>query len=200
MQTRANWLIDVTMFISAAGVGLTSPMLFVPSGYCWENQATASCSSKILFEREIWVALHLRGSIIMALAVGLHLLIHRQWVMHTIKRLILSIKTGESTLSDSAKFNMLINALIAATFLVIVLSSLYLLSAEEINYQAGHRTYNNQTFLFSHYSWTMLHVWSASAMTAVAALHIIIHWGWVKKVTVRFFLSLLPKRNIASTG
>jgi hypothetical protein len=39
----------------------------------------------------------------------------------------------------------------------------------------------------------MLHTWSGVVLVSTAVVHFAIHWRWVKNVTKKFFLTLLPE-------
>lgn len=43
------------------------------------------------------------------------------------------------------------------------------------------------TFLFSRDVWLTMHDWAAIALTAIVILHIILHWGWIVRMTKSYF-------------
>ena len=112
------------------------------------------------------------------------------------KCIVRDMTTDNSELSGGATFTVVVNVVIAASFFVTASTGLYFLFLGSVGFQGGHDINGDQIPLFSRFGWIMIHVWSACMMTFAAALHLGIHWGWVKKVTVRFFLSLLPQRDV----
>lgn len=46
------------------------------------------------------------------------------------------------------------------------------------------------TILFDRRAWEDLHTWGGVAMIAAAAVHLVIHWGWVKMMAKRLINSL----------
>jgi cytochrome b subunit of formate dehydrogenase len=46
------------------------------------------------------------------------------------------------------------------------------------------------TFLWSRETWIDIHAWSALVLIAIVILHIILHWGWIVRLTKSYF-----KRN-----
>jgi hypothetical protein len=192
MRRRTNWLIDLTIFVSAVSVGLTGFFMFIPSGGYGDgsNQGLYD-DNKIVLVGDSWADIHLLGSVVMILSVTLHLSVHRRWIVSMTKRIFRVTEIGESTLSDGVKFSVAINTVIGISFLIAALSGLFFMLLNEIGFQGGNYMNWNNTPLFSRFGWTMLHVWSASVMTFMAVLHIVVHWNWVKRVAVHLFLSLL---------
>ena len=48
-------------------------------------------------------------------------------------------------------------------------------------------------FLLSRSTWDLIHTWSGVVATVAAVVHFAIHWRWVKNVSRKFFVSLLPQ-------
>jgi hypothetical protein len=82
---------------------------------------------------------------------------------------------------------------VALSFLLCSLSGIYFLFAPAGGFQGGNNLGWDPGFLFSRITWDLLHTWSGIVMIVGAAVHLAIHWRWVKNVTTRFFLSLLPQ-------
>jgi len=194
-QTRANWLVDLSVFSGAVIAMLTGIyFLFIPSGG-YDGGRNSFYNVTVLFGRESWEDLHLWGGLAMILAVVIHLTLHWRWVVGMIKRVAHSIRTGESTFSRGAKVNIAINLTIALSFLVTAISGLYFLLLTDDGYQGGRNPNWDPGFLFSRFTWDMLHTWGAVVLTLAAMAHFYIHWGWIRKVTARFFRSLLPQNR-----
>lgn len=192
-QTRMNWLIDAAVVIGGILGGLSGIyFLFLPSGG-YQGGRNPMYGVRILFERHSWSDLHTWGGLLMIAAIVVHFSIHWQWVRRMIRRVVDSLRTGGRSLSGGAKMNAAIDALIAVSFLVCAISGLYFLFAPSGGYGGGRNLGWDPGFLFSRTTWDLVHTWSGVVMIAAAVVHFAIHWRWVKNVTARFFLSLLPQ-------
>ena len=86
----------------------------------------------------------------------------------------------------------LLDAIIFLSGLVAALSGVYFLFIPSGGYQGGRNPMYGLTILFSRHTWDDLHTWGGVLMIAVAVLHFVFHWRWVKvmsKHTVRALLS-----------
>jgi len=43
------------------------------------------------------------------------------------------------------------------------------------------------TFLFARHTWLDIHAWVAVALLVIFALHILIHWQWIVRMTKSYF-------------
>jgi hypothetical protein len=188
-RTRANWLIDAAVF-SGAVVAVLSGIyfLFYPSGG-YQGGRNALYGVTVLFERHTWSDLHTWGGVLMIAAVVVHLIIHWKWIKSMTRRVIPTLCTGSSSLSRGARVNVIVDVVIAICFVVTAVSGLYFLFTPA----GGIHTSTVTTFLFSGATWDVIHTWSGVVLIAAALVHFYIHWGWIRKVTARFFLSLLPE-------
>jgi hypothetical protein len=53
-------------------------------------------------------------------------------------------------------------------------------------YQGGRGTAGG-TFLWSRNEWINLHDWTAVALAVIVIVHIILHWGWIVRMTRSYF-------------
>jgi hypothetical protein len=53
-------------------------------------------------------------------------------------------------------------------------------------YQGG-RGIAGGTFLWSRDSWMNIHDWTAVALVVIVVIHIILHWGWIVRMTRSYF-------------
>ena len=86
----------------------------------------------------------------------------------------------------------LLDTIIFLSGLVAALSGVYFLFIPSGGYQGGRNPMYGLTLLFSRHTWDDLHTWSGVLMIAVAVLHFVFHWRWVKvmsKLTVKALLS-----------
>jgi hypothetical protein len=190
-QTRANWLIDAAVF----GGGLLAALsgiyfLFLPSGG-YRGGRNPAYGIEILFARHTWSDLHLWTGVLMIVAVALHFAIHWRWVKMMARRMVTALGNGGSNMSRGAKLNLALDAIVAASFLICALSGIYFLFTPGGGGHSGTST----IWLFDRTTWDMLHTWSGVVLISSATVHLAIHWRWVKNVTNKFFVTLLPRRQ-----
>jgi ABC-type dipeptide/oligopeptide/nickel transport system permease subunit len=53
-------------------------------------------------------------------------------------------------------------------------------------YRGGQGT-TGGTFLWSRDAWINLHDWTAVALVIIVVIHIILHWGWIVRMTRSYF-------------
>ncbi len=193
MQTRMNWLIDTAVFVGGILAGLSGIyFLYLPSGG-YQGGRNPTYGITVFFERHTWSDLHTWGGVLMIAAIAIHFSIHWDWVKMMSRRILNAVVGKGTQLSKGARLNVAIDALIAVSFLVCALSGIYFLFAPPGGVQGGTNLGWDPGFLFSRTTWDLIHTWSGVVLSAAAVVHFAIHWRWVKNVTVRFFLSLLPQ-------
>ena len=108
MRTRMNWLINVSVFLGGV-VGAISGIyfLFLTSGG-YQGGRNIWYGVKILFERSTWGDLHTWGSVIMIIAITVHVAIHWDWIKMMAKRGGQSISLEGLRMSKGAKVNLVI--------------------------------------------------------------------------------------------
>jgi hypothetical protein len=189
-QTRANWLIDVAVFIGALLASLTGIyFLFLPSGG-YQGGRNPMYGVQIFFERHTWDDLHTWGGVLMIAAAAIHIAIHWKWIKLTARRVLKATLSREAQIPRSVQGNIIINLVIGVSFLLAALSGVYFLLYPSGGYQGGSNPNWDPGFIFSRTTWDLIHTWSGTVMIVAAVLHFAIHWRWVKNVTRRFFLSL----------
>lgn len=192
-QTRRNWLIDAVLFVGALIAALSGIyFLFMPSaGY--RGGRNALYGVQVLFERAAWSDLHTWGGVLMIAAATVHFLVHWSWVKMMSKRVAKSLLTRDIKLSKGGKVNLVVDAVIAVSFLLAAVSGVYFLFVSNGGFGGGRDPAWDPAFLFSRTTWDLIHTWSGVVMICAAVVHFYIHWRWVKNVTVKFFRSLLPQ-------
>jgi drug/metabolite transporter (DMT)-like permease len=201
-QTRANWLIDVAVFIGGILAGLSGVyFLFLPSGG-YQGGRNPAYGITLLFERHTWSDVHLWGGVLMIVAIAVHFAIHWEWVKRMSRRSVKAMFGRNGKLSKGAKVNVAINALVAVSFLLCAVSGIYFIFGPSGGYQGGSNAGWDPGFLFSRTAWDLIHNWSGVVLSAAAVVHFAIHWRWVRNVTARFFLSLRrqPEAELASAA
>jgi cytochrome b subunit of formate dehydrogenase len=192
-KTRANWLIDAAVALGGLLAGLSGIyFLYLPSGG-YRGGRNPAYGIQILFERHTWSDLHTWTGVLMIVAVAIHFAIHWDWVKRMARRMWSTLRSGESNLSKGARINLALDAVVAVSFLLCALSGVYFLFAP-----AGGQSHE-AGLLFSRTTWDMIHTWSGVVLAGSAVVHFAIHWRWVKNVTVKFFLSMLPDRAEAKS-
>jgi hypothetical protein len=198
-QTRLNWLIDAAVFVSAVVAALSGLyFLFVRSGG-YQGGRNAMYGVTLFFTRSTWSDLHIWGGVVMIVAAIGHIIIHWHWVTMMSKRVVHLMQGHGSQMSQGAKRNLLINVVIALSFLLTAGSGVYFLFVPSGGYQGGHNPGWDPEFLWSRTTWDLIHTWAGVVLVITAVIHFAIHWRWVKNVTQRFFLSLRvsnPSRRV----
>jgi hypothetical protein len=187
-RTRMNWLIDAAVFVGAVLAMLSGVyFLYLPSGG-YQGSDNAAYGVTILGERATWSDLHTWGGVLMIAAVLVHLVFHWEWVKMMARRIV-----KRARMSKGARINLVVDMLVALSFVLTAASGLYFLFAPSGGYQGGRNPGWDAGFVFSRTTWDLIHTWSGVALIVTALLHIAIHWRWIKKVTVKLFASLWPQ-------
>lgn len=177
-KLRLNWTIDAALFIGAVLTILTSIyfLIFPVGGYMGGRNPLYGIV--IVFDREGWEFLHKWGSLFMILIALIHIIVHWNWIVGTTKRVFGSIGNKENKFGPRLAYNIIIDALIALSFIVCGLTGIYFFFAGE---------HPVRTFLFSTFVWDMLHTWSGVVMIMTIILHFTLHWKWVVNITKKVF-------------
>jgi hypothetical protein len=200
VQVRKKWLLDATVFLSGLAAALSGIyFLFIPSGG-YRGGRNPMYGVTVLFSRHTWEDLHTWGGVLMIAAAVLHLAIHWRWVKVMSKHTLKALFSRETKLSKGSRFNVAINVLVAVSFLLTTVSGIYFLFAPSGGFQGGSNTGWDPMFLFSRTTWDLIHTWAGVVFISAAVVHFWIHWRWVKTMTKRFFLSLLPLPDLSETA
>ena len=188
-QTRTNWLIDAMVFVGGIVAAITGIYFLVLPVGGYQGGRNALVGVSLLFDRPTWSDLHAWGGVAMIIAVTIHVAYHWKWVVSMFRRLVRTVLSRRPAMSKGAWGNLAINAILGLGFLLTAASGIYFLFAPA----GGHATsISNTTFLFNRQTWDLIHTWAAVGMMVAAALHFVIHWRWVKNVTIRFFQARKP--------
>jgi hypothetical protein len=182
--TKRNWILDIGLFLTgiAAIVSGIYFLIFPDGGY--KGGRNPYYGIQIIFEREGWEWMHTWISLGMIAIAMIHLIFHWKWVVGTFKRIATSIKERKSLINAGSRQNIVVNGLLAVSFVICAASGVYLLLVPELK---GNLTVDPM-ILFSRTTWDLLHTWSGVAFIASALFHFVIHWGWVTKVTRKIVL------------
>jgi hypothetical protein len=133
----------------------------------------------------------------MIAAAVLHFAIHWRWVKVMSKRTVKALLSRETRLAKGSQLNVAINVVLAVSFLLTAVSGIYFLFALSGGFQDGGNAGWDPMFLFSRTTWDLIHTWTGVVFIGTAVVHFWIHWRWIKTMTERFFLSLLPQPNLS---
>lgn len=190
-QTRTNWLIDATLFGSAILAAISGIyFLFLPAGG-YRGGRNPMYGVTFLFDRHTWDDLHTWTGVLMIAAALIHFVIHWRWVVSIAKRIVKQMRGQCPGLNAKGLFNVILDALVALSFLLTAISGLYFLFVPEAAQVRGAQA----TLLFDRTTWDLIHTWAGVILIGAAVVHFAIHWGWVTKVTRSILVSLLPDRG-----
>lgn len=185
-RTRANWLIDVAVFISAIIASVSGVyFLFLPSGG-YQGGRNPWYGVTILFDRHTWEDLHTWGGVAMIAAIVIHFAIHWKWVVSMAGRIVKELTGQGARLSAYGRFNVALDALVGISFLVTAVSGVYFLFTPHVSHGARATT----GWLFANATWDLIHTWAGVVMIIAAVVHFAIHWRWVVNVTKKVIVSL----------
>ena len=129
----------------------------------------------------------------MVIMISLHLIIHWDWIKMMARRIWSGFRSEGAHMSAGSRRNLILNIFIALSFTLSAVSGIYFLFLPQGGFEGGRNSLWDPQFLFSWTTWDLIHTWASVVMIAIAVLHFIIHWGWIKKVTLRFFRVSLKK-------
>jgi hypothetical protein len=185
-KTRGNWLIDAVVFLGGILAALSGIyFLYLPSGG-YRGGRNPAYGIQILFERHTWSDLHVITGLLMVAAVVIHFAIHWRWVVTMARKVANRIRTRESGMSRGAWRNLILDVVVGLSFLLCAVSGIAMLFVPE----GG-----GGGLSAARLAWDMMHTWSSVVLIGSAAVHLAIHWRWVKNVTLRLVASLLPTRR-----
>jgi len=186
LQTRTNWLIDLTVFVGGLLASLSGIyFLFLPSGG-YQGGRNPMYGVTLLFNRHTWDDLHTWTGVAMIVAAAVHFAIHWQWVKTMTRRVVNAITAKGSGLSRGATLNVVVDVTMAISFLLTAISGLYFF----IWPSEGATRSVSPVILFNSAAWDLIHTLAFVIMVGAILIHFWIHWRWVTNVTSRFLLSL----------
>lgn len=189
-QTRNNWLIDAGLLTAGIAVALSSIyFLFLPTGG-YQGGRNPYYSIQILFERHTWDDLHTWAGVALIALAAIHLTVHWSWVVNMTRRTINELIGRCGCMNSRGRWNFILNAVVALSFVLAAISSLYFL------FFPGGRSQPDPMFLLSRNAWDVLHTWAGVTWIIATVIHFAIHWKWVTKVTGKMFRRIIPERLV----
>ena len=95
--------------------------------------------------------------------------------------------------STRARNNWLLDAALFVAGLSALLTGVYFLYLPTGGYAGGRNPMYGVTILFERHTWEDLHTWTGVAMIVVAAVHLLLHWSWVRTMAGRVRDALLRR-------
>lgn len=193
-QTRNNWLIDAGLLSSALIAAISGIyFLFLPIGG-YQGGRNPTYGIVILFERHTWEDIHTWIGVAMIAVALIHLILHWSWVVSMARRTWKELTGKAGPMNGRGRYNLIVNTVIAFSFLLTALSGLYFL------FFPGSGGVTTPTILFSQAVWDLIHTWAGVTLILAAVLHFAIHWKWVTKVTRNLLRGLNPKKSEQQMG
>ena len=184
-QTRNNWWIDFTLFLSGIVVFLSGIyfLAFPVGGY--KGGRNPFYGIIILFDRHTWGDIHIWAGVAILAAAALHIPLHWSWIVMMTKR-VFKMTMGQSKgMNPRGKFNLTVNSVLGLSALIVAISGIYFLLIPGASHSSP---YPDPRWLFTLATWDIIHTWSGVVMIAMAVLHFDIHWKWITKVTKKIFV------------
>jgi len=177
--TLNRWWLFVLLSVTGLAILFSSVyFLYFPVGF--QGGRNPDYGTIIVFDREMWDAIHLWSGIGMIIVLIVHIAVHDKWILVMYKRLFRGKTGGIKSLNQYARFNILLDAVAAVSFLVVAVSGVILMF-----YPSGRNVQPIYNFIFTKEAWDVIHTWSGVVTLISAILHFYIHWKWITKVTRR---------------
>ena len=180
-ETIRRYLINFVMFFLLLFVTTSSVyFLYVPSGY--QGGRNPRYNMQIIFTREAWHDIHFWTSIILSTVLFLHILLHWKWIKNVFFRMMKTLKQSMKSRNYMRIFNILDDGLSALFFVACLISGLILFVVPD-----GRDTKYLEIFSITRESWKSIHTITGIGMLAGVIIHLVIHWGWIRKVSKKVF-------------
>lgn len=184
-ETQRRYFLNLVMFLLFIGVTASSLyFLYVPAGY--QGGRNPRYNMQIIFSRETWDEIHIWTSFILSAVLLLHFVFHWSWFKNSFWRSIKNMKKN-LVMNKMAFFNIIDDVLAAIAFLFCLASGIVLFLIP------GGKGSSSILFMnITRETWKTIHVWSGIGMLVGVLFHLVIHWGWVKKVSQKLFRKAEP--------
>lgn len=151
-------------------VSKTSPKLNATKVNLWLDLSLFTAIMLALAPLLTGIAIHEWLSLALAVAVVVHLLLHWQWIVVTMRRFV-------GRLAGPARINLVLNVVLFIAFVVVTLTGV-LISQEALPFFGLRLTVNR--------AWQSLHRLSADLIVFVLGLHVALHWKWLLNALQRY--------------
>jgi len=99
------------------------------------------------------------------------------------------------SIAPETRRNWIINATLFSSAVVAIISGIYFLFLPVGGYQGGRNPMYGVRILFERSTWDDLHTWGGIVMIAVAVIHIIVHWNWIRWMLKRVWNDIFSRKN-----
>lgn len=180
-ETVRRYFINLAMLFLVLFVTLSSMyFLYVPGGY--QGGRNPRYNMVIIFSRDVWHDIHFWTSIILSAILLMHIILHWKWIKNVLFRMMRTFKQSLQSGNYIRILNILDDVFSACFFLVCLISGLILFIVP-----GGRDTKYLEIFTITRESWKSVHTVSGIGMLAGVAIHLVIHWGWLRKISKRIF-------------
>jgi len=180
-ETVRRYSINVVMFILFLFVAVSSAyFLYVPGGY--QGGRNPRYNMQIIFTREAWHGIHFWTSIILSAILFLHILLHLKRIKNVFLRTKKIWKQSLQSRNYTRVINILDDGLIALFFIACMISGLILYVVP-----GGRDTKYIEILAITRETWKTIHTTTGIGMLAGVLIHLVIHWGWIRKVSKKIF-------------
>lgn len=180
-KTKNRYFINFIMFFLFLAVTASSLyFLYVPGGY--QGGRNPRFNMQIIFERETWDDIHIWSSFIISAVILLHIVLHLNWIKNVFLKYVQIWKKSVRTRNKMALLNVFDDAVAALSFLLCLISGVVLFIVP-----GGRGTAYTLILGIMRDTWKDIHTWTGVVMLLSVVLHLIIHFGWIKKVSIKVF-------------
>jgi hypothetical protein len=179
-KLRQNWWLDAALGISALLAVLSSIYFLIYPNTGYQGGRNPYYNATLIFSKQTWDLLHTWTGALVVMVALLHVIIHWTWIKGTASRSWQVITKKRDGFGFRLTYNILLDAVIAISFLFCSLSGIYFM-LNPVSGQTG------TSVLFDKTTWDMLHTWSGVIFTMTALLHIVLHWKWITNITGKMF-------------
>ena len=103
-------------------------------------------------------------------------------------------------MSMQTRMNWLIDVAVFLGGVLAGLSGIYFLFLPSGGYRGGRNPMYGVTVLFERHTWSNAHTWGGVLMIAAVAIHLAIHWDWVKRMSRRTWSAVMRRDGPLSRG
>lgn len=185
-DTKKRYLINFAMFVLFLAVTLSSLyFLYVPAGY--QGGRNPRYNMQIIFDRDTWGEIHTWTSFALSAILFVHVIIHWSWVRNVFLKYVQIWKKSIRFRNNLALLNIVDDGLIAIFFIVCLISGIILFVVP-----GGPGTATTLIMAVTRDAWKDIRVWTGIGMLVGIVVHLVIHWGWIKKVSAKILKRSQP--------
>lgn len=180
-KTRWNWIVDMALFVCALLCSISGLyFLFTPHGG-YRGGRNEFANTFLALDRQTWKDIHIYSGLLMIAIAIYHIIRHWDWIKCTLRRIWMEFRGASHNLNGNGGLNIVVNTVLVLAFIVSAVSGLYFYL---VPHGGGRVPQAEQSvFLFSKAVWNWLHNWIGLTFVIAAVTHLVMHWGWIARVT-----------------